>query len=188
MEIKVFQEPFPHVQFTSVLPINTRNKIVSELKILTSWLRVKKNLYELDVLEQISSSQILFKETDILNFLKKVQDCAYNELSILLEQRVRLHIHRFVQGTGVSLHTDSAEGGLRLLIFFQPSLQSSEGGHLLLANKLSGKTKLIFPTDNTAVLFATHSNWLHAVTEQIEGIRYSMVFQLFRTKNLEAKL
>lgn len=187
MEIKVFQEPFPHVHFTSVLPISTRTKIVSELEAITSWLRVKQNLYELDVLEQISSSQISLKEADMLNFLKKVHGCAYNELNILLEKKIRLHIHRFVQGTGVSLHTDSADEGLRLLIFFQPSLQSFEGGYLLLANKVSGETKLIFPADNTAVLFATQSNWLHAVTEQIEGIRYSMVFQLFRNNNLEEK-
>ena len=180
MQIEVFQEPFPYIHFSNVLSINTSTKILSELENQTNWIRVKRHLYELDVLEQISSAPISYHEPDILEFLDKVHKCISDQFGIVLDRKVQLHIHRFSLGTAISLHTDSAEQGARLVIFLKSILKSTEGGYLLLVNSLSGTTKLIAPTNNTAVLFFTHSDWFHAVTEQTEGTRYSMVFQLFR--------
>lgn len=180
MNIEVYQEPFPYLHFVDILPLTTINQIISELNNASSWLRVKNNLYELDVLNKISSVQTFYKDPNILNFLNRVSICVKDQFDIDLERKVKLHIHRFTEGTGISLHTDSTEKQLRLLIFLKPLNQFSQGGQLLLANRTSGKTKLILPNNNTGLLLTTHLNWLHAVTEQIEGTRYSMVFQLFQ--------
>lgn len=179
MELQVFQEPFPYVYFSNVLPENTINLILSKLENESAWLPFTDHLSQLDVFNQISSTQNFYNDPNILNLLHKAHDSAQNYLGILLKRQARLHVHRFLPGSAISLHTDATEKGARLLFFLKPDLQTSQGGGLLFTNRLSGLTKLFAPTNNTAILFFTDPNWFHAVTEQIEGKRYSMVFQLF---------
>src|SRR5262249_13999603 len=103
----------------------------------------------------------------------------------LESEHYHIAAHKLIPQQGIGVHTDRPQDGSethRLVIHLNRGFVDSYGGHLIFFDDQKGQRvrKIIRPLHNSAVAFESSARSYHAVSNVLHGIRYSLVFSLWR--------
>ncbi|HMQ97208.1 MAG TPA: 2OG-Fe(II) oxygenase [Candidatus Nanoperiomorbaceae bacterium] len=157
-----------------VFPAACADSMLLELERAASWRPEMGGFYELDALAGVDSF-ITRYSSEFAAAAEEAHHRACQWLKVGLTREAGVRVHRFRSGTGAALHSDSAEAGVRLVIFLS-QCESNFGGALIFADPQTCEGRVVQAKHNLGVLFPTNSQLQHGVTEQRHGMRYSIVF------------
>lgn len=175
----VEQEPFKHCHAQGIVATETESALLSWLEGIPEWRHKVESFYEhygLDLasVDQCDASALLCSRPYLFVLKKWMEDW----FDVKLSSNIRIWAHWLRPGNGIGVHNDNTPGEFRFVLQLNSGWDISHGGLTLLA---SGKKplkieKAIPPISNTALAFRTDALSYHAVTEVLDGNRYSIVF------------
>ncbi|KQS27067.1 cyclophane-containing peptide 2OG-Fe(II) oxygenase YhhC [Dyadobacter sp. Leaf189] len=185
--IASFNKPYPHLTVDGILSEDLTRKIVHWFDTKAEWQPHTSSFFNQFDCMNLSMGRLdgldgLFSRPTVTYFRKLIEKHMEVDLS---ETRISYCAHKFTQGLGVGIHTDSPHDGTethRLIIHLNSHFSDRFGGHLVVLNEnnIGNINKIVRPVNNSAFAFELSDNSFHAVSDVEEGIRYSLIYSFWK--------
>lgn len=183
MKIAISHAPFEHCLIIGLLSPGEEADILTAFESESRWKRREEHFYthsSID-LSQIEPSPVYTPlcGRERISFLRVLIDKAFNTAC---SEEVRVWGHRLRPGEGIGIHNDNCDSEIRLVLQLNRQWFPRFGGLSILLSRLDKHTldKIYLPRSNTAIAFATTRTSYHAVSEVMEGERFSVVYVFSR--------
>lgn len=179
--VEIRSNPFKHAVIAELLPANDAESLLLWLEQTQEWTLRSKSFYthyaiDLAGLLVHDATLTICSRYFLLNLRNLMQEC----FGVAFAKGVAVWAHKQIIGQGIGPHTDRSQDEYRLVLQLNRGWTPRNGGLCLLFNQ--GLPIVAYaPMCNSAIAFRTDNKAFHAVTEVIEGTRYSIVF-VFRAE------
>lgn len=183
MNLAISHAPFEHCVMNEILSDAEEANILAAFEFETRWQRREEHFYthsSID-LSQIKPSPVYTPlcGRERLSLLRMIIGKVFHTIC---SKEVRVWAHRLAPGDGIGIHNDNCESEIRLVLQINRRWDPNFGGLSVLLSKKEKHTleKIYVPKSNSAIAFATTKSSYHAVTEVMEGERFSVVYVFTR--------
>lgn len=181
MNFIVHHTPFEHCVISNWLTKTEEISVLETLEQDIGWKRQRAHFYT-------HSSVDLSQVEPSSDFSPICSREKLSTLKLLMEQtfhrsfcnEIRVWIHKMTPGDGIGIHNDNCDSELRVVLQLNRGWHAHQGGlSVFLSRKRSDFIERIYlPVSNSVIAFPTTRASYHAVTDVMEGTRFSIVYVL----------
>ncbi len=183
----IFDGPFAHATFSTGLPVETGDAVLTWLETDAPW-RLKRTdfyeQYEFDCRDSCSAEAAFLTSAAVLRLVRSEMEDIF---STAFEDEISVVCHKLVRGHRIGIHNDYLDGEEthRLIFQLNRGLSEEDGGFLMLfgCDDAADVQKVLRPLHLGAFAFGISKDSFHAVSKIHSGVRYSLIYS-FRAASI----
>ena len=182
--IRVYRRPFPYFIGMTSLGEETLGSMLKLMEQRNEWDLVKTDFYEQYELGwPKGQTPTGLEQFDAPFFLQAMRDQMEDIFGVCFAPRITWTLHKLTKGQSIRIHNDLSKGEEthRLIVNLNRGWRDSQGGFFMTFSSKNAQDidRILRPLNGSVIGFAIGENSNHAVSQVLEGQRFSIVYSLY---------